>query len=1554
MVAWRNRYAYVRELGEGASGRVLLVHDLESGGTARALKVCRAEERERLLIEHRHLTAVTSEAVVRVHELLTVTEAVPAPFLLPRGALVLVEDVAPGQVASSYDLAHLTLVQRSEFLWSLTEGALRGLDALHQLGLVHADIKPDNLHCDDQGRGVVLLDLGLCRSENERDVVRGTPRMLAPEAWLGVCSTACDIYALGATLYDLACDRPMTESAGLERDSAHLQGVVDTALVSLIALFLQADPAHRPTDAPAALEAAYAVRGRALPAGLLHGAPRRRKPHAHIGHITAQQALTKALGGPGVVVVRGAAGSGRSHLIRTCVQSVQRDCAARAQASPSLVRGYPARAVGSDALSIVWLEDAQRADLAWALRADELGAVGDRQCTYVLETDAFSGEEIACETIDVGPLDSDAVAALLAAHGEAAATPALRLAIEACGAYAGRICRLVQRAQRSAVPFATLAQEEARQLAEGIADGLSADARTLLQLLAFGREGEPLVAALETRWAPSALGLLHSELRAAGAFSPGSALTLRRSVALTARAQARRSLTPAQGKALVDLLPEGARSPWAHALSGDVVHAQHALLACAETHRHAGEVVEALDLLDEACDTFPLHIETVLAAADAGRALGHYAAAALRLEVLDDARAATPRLELKRLRGDALGAVALGKQLLKAHADSDALLPLLARSHFDLGQYGHAEDVLDAIRDGAPLATRVRGAEVRVLLALASGDAHGAEKHSRQHLHLARELADPRQLARALALGVQTETERTAAARRQLAEAVVLARAAGEAHETATFALNLALWDLEDGDLGSAHTAFEQAATALLAVDRPRDRLRVLANYGVLMVAIGDVRRASHVLATARGLLTSTRDPDAALLVALCDAECAQREGRIADALDTLLQAASVAPSDHGQLFVACLARSAHLHALLGDLQAASAALGRAAECLRPSQPAEQAELAIARLRCGLVSGDLETRRRSYAALAAIDVRGVALELRLRAVICLHDAAALEADDRARLQHGAHCRELLERAMRGLPPALRVRMRSVPEYARVLSESFRRVPLESGDGGGRSTRELLRATRHFHAIEDPRQLARSLADTALRFIHAERALVIAEVSPETWRIVASAGSEQGDEARSFSHTLVERVFERGDVLVTMDARADVRLTDARSLHVLPMRSVLVAPAVLPHGRTVLYLDDRLRSSAFGPPEQALAEDLVDLFGRALTATQAVQRERQLRKRARREAHALSEALSLSQRAAPGSEAASGIVGRSPALVHALDLTRRVAQSDLSVLFTGESGTGKELFARQLHRESTRATRPFVAESCAALPDTLLESALFGHVRGAFTGAERARRGLFELADGGTLFLDEVGEMSPAMQAKLLRVLQTGELRPLGSEKTRVVNVRVVAATSRDLARAKDAGTFREDLYYRLAVVTVRLPALRERREDIPLLVAHLLRTLGSPMHASRAALAALQRAEFPGNVRELANVVQRAVVLSSGPTIEPEHLGLETESRVQEPARLAPATGLHGAIDALTERLVRVALDATDHNVTRAAERLGISRFGLQKIIKRLDLQRGG
>ncbi|MDP9150669.1 MAG: sigma-54 dependent transcriptional regulator, partial [Myxococcota bacterium] len=304
-----------------------------------------------------------------------------------------------------------------------------------------------------------------------------------------------------------------------------------------------------------------------------------------------------------------------------------------------------------------------------------------------------------------------------------------------------------------------------------------------------------------------------------------------------------------------------------------------------------------------------------------------------------------------------------------------------------------------------------------------------------------------------------------------------------------------------------------------------------------------------------------------------------------------------------------------------------------------------------------------------------------------------------------------------------------------------------------------------------------------------------------------------------------------------------------------------------------------------------------------------------------------------------------------IAGRSEPMRELLRLVDRVSASEVPVLIVGESGTGKELVARAMHVNGSRARRAFVSENCASVPETLLESTLFGHVKGAFTGASTTRAGLFDVADGGTLFLDEIGEMSLAMQAKLLRVLQDGEVRAVGAERVRTVDVRVIGATHRDLDAMVAERTFREDLFYRLNVITLRVPPLRERSEDIPLLVAHFLEkhASGRTVKVTRAAMAKLVVFPWPGNVRQLENEMRRALVLADAQIDTPEL----SDDVVRGASSTSRVTGLdmRSRVGALEAELVTAALAKTRGNQTSAAKLLGVSRFGLQKMMRRLNVK---
>jgi two-component system, NtrC family, response regulator AtoC len=350
--------------------------------------------------------------------------------------------------------------------------------------------------------------------------------------------------------------------------------------------------------------------------------------------------------------------------------------------------------------------------------------------------------------------------------------------------------------------------------------------------------------------------------------------------------------------------------------------------------------------------------------------------------------------------------------------------------------------------------------------------------------------------------------------------------------------------------------------------------------------------------------------------------------------------------------------------------------------------------------------------------------------------------------------------------------------------------------------------------------------------------------------------------------------------------------------------------------------------EAIRRGAFDYLAKPYDVDAIRLVVRRALAQAALAAENQVLRRQVREKYRLE-----------------GIVGRSEAMLQVFKTAARVAQSDATVLIEGESGTGKELVARAIHAASRRAAGPFVAVDCGAIAEGVLESELFGHARGAFTGAQAARRGLFEEASNGTLFLDEMGDVGPALQARLLRALQEGEVRRVGTNEPIPVDVRVLAATNKDLARQVKEGKFREDLYYRVNVVTLRLPPLRERREDIPLLAEHFAAKHGQPEGAAITppARELLLAYDWPGNVRELENVIARALALNHSGLVVPEDL--PDRLRGLPPAIPPPGAADRPTLAEVERRYAAQVLAETGGNKTRAAEVLGIDRKTLYRIL---------
>lgn len=364
-------------------------------------------------------------------------------------------------------------------------------------------------------------------------------------------------------------------------------------------------------------------------------------------------------------------------------------------------------------------------------------------------------------------------------------------------------------------------------------------------------------------------------------------------------------------------------------------------------------------------------------------------------------------------------------------------------------------------------------------------------------------------------------------------------------------------------------------------------------------------------------------------------------------------------------------------------------------------------------------------------------------------------------------------------------------------------------------------------------------------------------------------------------------------------------------------------------------------------TAFGSIEAAVSAiqgGATDYLTKPLNLVELLYRIRQVSDRYRiiAENRELREALQSRHRI-------EGIIGESGQMLEVLSLVRRVAPSEATVLIRGESGTGKELIAKAIHFASPRASGPLVKVNCAALPETLLESELFGHEKGAFTGALSSRQGRFELADGGTLFLDEIGDLPPHLQAKLLRVLQEREYEKVGSSRPVPVNVRILAASHKPLEAFIKAGQLREDLYYRLNVVTISLPPLRERRPDLALLIDHFLRlftekngkTIRGLTHEARDMLL---RYDYPGNVRELENLIERAVVLTRDDLIGSSDLSMTVQDTEVDGDR---GTNLTVAVETLERHMIKEALARSDGVQTQAAELLGISERGLRyKLIK--------
>ena len=975
-------------------------------------------------------------------------------------------------------------------------------------------------------------------------------------------------------------------------------------------------------------------------------------------------------------------------------------------------------------------------------------------------------------------------------------------------------------------------------------------------------------------------------------------------------------------------------------------------------------------------------------------------------------------------RGDAnaalQGLLAIERLVPSDRARQQWLLQV-ARAHLQLGRYAESSRYaqqaveLDCVTDLQRLA---RALEANACCGLAesfAGEHEKAEAILTQTAARARELGDKRVEAivlGSLAVALQ-RAEKLGEARTAYEGALECAQQAGDAGAVANTRLNLAVLAHSEGNLADMAAHLEAAIDMGRRAGRgstTRQAMLNLANLDIYLGRYARARSSLQTLADQRQQLTATHQ---AQLIGL-EAELAARTGetvratqlysRCARAYEALGRMTDAAEAELEGVLLAARTGTEEPFKLSQRIEQAVAALGDAT--------AHRALLGLAKGAVAFAQNDEARAREAYdEALASARAGGqkewVWRTLEARAALLEQMGQGLAA---RRDREGAL--SVLEDIAARLPRDLREvywddpRRRAIRSWHNGTAGSPRShaTPADSGSSAlalrdASSSKPLPAEERLRRLFEINRELAREhslerllerVTDHAIALLHAERGFVI--LKEEGRLAVHTSRGRGGDDVHAlFSSSIAEGVIASGEPIVTLSALEDERMASFLSVHQLQVQSVACVPIRAPDDRTVgaLYVETRMR------PGSQFASELPTLVAFADQAAIAIESARLLAENRRRadELAKLNAELTraqdklkeaLGQRTAQlestrrdlqstravlrGHFGYQGLVGTSVKMRRVYALIDRIKDMDVPVLITGESGTGKEIVARAIHQAGLRSKRPFTGINCGAIPEHLLESELFGHVRGAFTGADRDRKGLLRETGDGTILLDEIGEMPHKMQAGLLRVLQEHVVRPVGGTREEPVSARVIAATNRDLRRMVAEGTFREDLYYRLHVVEVELPPLRERSEDIPILIDHFLNIFAARYRrerktVTREALRALCACSWPGNVRQLENTLLNAWVMSDRPELDVDDLELTRERPFASTssASRTPSDELAGsestraanpsAREASEKHKILAALEACGWNRLKAAQVAGIPRRTFYRRLKKYGIQ---
>lgn len=1354
-------------------------------------------------------------------------------------------------------------------------GPVRALRALHDAGLMHGDVSASNVLVDDRGHAT-LIDLGLVRPMGEAlHTVDGTH--VAPEVYEGaVASSALDRFALGHVI----------AGALGERLRAH-------------------DPAARPTL------------GEVLEA-LGDDAPARPvPPRTLIGRDDALAALDAWLDeGPPLLVLGGPPGVGKSRLLEELKHRAQRSH----EVDEALgVRGLARMLERAGPLPDV-LGRAAKRPVLWLV--DELSHDAERLWTIVRALEPTRSVRIAlvgdapntleARTLTLSPLSDDDVRRWIGAR----TSPETRDAIVAAAAGVPADVELALGAPGED-PARAL---ETRSVSHASLAAMPEAWRRALLVVACGgepRASEAVEALVARGWLRRDAGLV--KLRRPGDAprvrgAAGAALLVETHRALAARTEGPERIRHLAHAGALDeaerALEESTASAEVLAEAADALADHRPSLRTAELLEGAGRARRAIELTARRRRDADAHeVDALrlvagrcrLALGDPRGALRHLRRAA-RADDRALANDATEQLAVAlSRRGDHRAAV----QALRAlEAPSAEALGLLGVALSFLGEHGEAAETLRRAAAGS-LSPRAR---LRVVSFVAI-DAYRR--------------GDLREAARGYR------------------EAYGIASRHGFTEQLPQTALNLATIEHRAGELGAALRRYDEALLWARAHERASTEVTLRTNRARLFAELGAFERARHAAREAGALAARRGLPFFEAEAFAIEAELDAAEGLDEETLAQRALAAYAAVGADREVRDTWLVVAA-LRLNADDVGGAAEALARADDPTGPEDLRARALEVQARVRVR-EGRDPEALEALEAACALAEA-----EPELLARLCMRRARVLErlGAPRAAKPLAERALALWDRAAATLPEAFKDGYVGHPDRAR---------PDAPGEDPAPSTvRRLLTVAARVAEATDPDAVLELAMDSAVELTGAERGFVLlADADGQGIEVAVARNFDREDLARAsdkFSRTIAERVIARAEPVLTSEAQRDERFREGRSVHAMQLRSVLCVPirtsaAVL----GALYVDNRFRRGRFGPAQVELLAGFASQVASSLTQARLVreleERTRELDAERARIAALLADKTAEVERLAAirgGAEGFHGVVGRSAPMRELSQRVSRLAETNVTVLIEGESGAGKEVVARAIHRAGPRRELPFVSVSCGAIPQSLLESELFGHVRGAFTGATSDKTGLFLEAGEGTLMLDEIGEMPLDMQVKLLRALQEREVRPVGASRPVPWRARVVAATNRTLADEVQTGGFREDLYYRLAVVELRVPPLRERREDIPELAEALLARAtadGLPRAKLTAGAArALQEHDWPGNVRQLENVLRAAAVFAERGRITADTLVLPP-SRTRAPA------------ESEREILVR-ALHRHGWNVSKVGRELQIPRMTLYRRLRKYELER--